>query len=163
MRGRYTLTFTSELATPAARVWDVVGTMPGVNAELGPWLRMSAPGEAAGLRIEDAPTGEVLFSSWVLLGGWLPVDRHHLRLEEIHRGRGFVERSTSWSQHVWEHRRSVEPRGDAACTVTDHLAFEPRLAAAGPILVRVVGAVFRHRHRRLRARFGGAQLAAAAA
>jgi len=160
MARTYSLAFTSELATGAAEVWDVVGTMPGVNAELAPWLHMSTPPRAAGLRIEDARTSEPLFSSWLLLGGWLPVDRHHLQLAEIARGRGFVEQSTSWSQRRWEHRRTVEPRGDAACTVSDRLTFVPRVAPAGPLLVRVVGALFRHRHRRLRARFGAIDTAA---
>jgi hypothetical protein len=150
----YCLSFTSHLAAAAPVVWEVVGTMPGVNAELAPWLRMSTPARAEGLRIEDAPTGKRLFSSWLLFGGWLPVDRHHLQLAEIARGRGFVEQSTSWSQRLWEHRRVVEPRGDDACIVSDRLTFVPRVALAGPLLVRVVGALFRHRHRRLRARFG---------
>src|SRR5207248_1132237 len=43
MRASYTLTFTSNLDAPVASVWEVVGTMPGVNAELAPWLRMTTP------------------------------------------------------------------------------------------------------------------------
>ena len=151
----YTLAFASELDAPAPAVWDVVGTMPGVNEELGRWLRMSAPRAAKALRIEDAPIGAIMFSSWVLLRGLVPIDRHHLKLVEVSRWRGFVEDSTSWTQRRWEHRRNVEARGDSACVVTDRLTFTPRLRAAGPLLARVVGAVFRHRHRRLCERFGG--------
>jgi len=150
------LTFTSELDAPADRVWESVGTMEGVNHELAPWLRMTSPPEASGLRIEDAPLGRPLFSSWVLLAGVLPIDRHHFKMAEIERGRGFVEDSVSWSQRRWEHRRHVETRGDAACLLTDRLIFTPRVGAAGPMLEYVIGAIFRHRHRRLRARFGGA-------
>jgi hypothetical protein len=69
--------------------------MNGVNAELGPWLSMTAPPEARDLRIEDAPIGEPLFASWVLLRGVLPIDRHYFKLTEVRHGRGFVENSTS--------------------------------------------------------------------
>jgi hypothetical protein len=155
----YTLSFTSELAAPAAQVWKVVGTMQGVNAELGPWLSMTAPRDARGLRIEDAPTGEPLFASWVLLRGVLPIDRHYFELAEVTRGSGFVERSTSWSERRWEHRRHVEARGEGACSLTDQLEFTPRIPLSGPILERVIAATFRHRHRQLRARFGSLEAA----
>jgi hypothetical protein len=36
----------------------------------------------------------------------------------------------------------------------DRLSFEPRLPGSGPLLERIIGATFRHRHRRLRRRFG---------
>jgi hypothetical protein len=149
------LTFSSELDAPIDSVWEVVGTMQGVNAELGPWLRMTAPADTANLRIEEAPIGRPMFSSWVLLGGVLPIDRHHFKLDTVTRGRGFVEDSTSWSQRRWEHRRDLEPRGDSACTVIDCLTFTPRVSASGAVLERIIRLVFRHRHRRLRDRFGG--------
>jgi hypothetical protein len=151
----YTLAFASELDASIEAVWEVVGTMQGVNAELAPWLRMTAPPEAIGMRIEDAPVGQALFASWVLLGGLLPIDRHYLTLAEIERGRGFVEESTSWTERRWEHRRHVEPHGEHGCTVTDRLTFTPRLAGSGAFLSRVVALVFGHRHRVLHARFGG--------
>lgn len=155
MPATYTATFVSALNASAAVVWEAVGAMNGVNAELGPWLRMTAPPEAANLRIEDVAPGKLMFESWVLLGGVLPVDRHSFVIAEVERGRGFVERSTSWTERLWEHRRHVESRGEGACTLTDRLAFTPRVGLMGPLLVRVVGAVFAHRHRVLRARFGG--------
>jgi hypothetical protein len=129
--------------------------MDGVNAELGPWLVMTAPPEATRTRIDDAPVGQPLFASWVLLGGLVPIDRHHFRLADVQKGRGFVEDSTSWSQARWEHRRFVGARGDNACTLTDRLTFEPRLGLVGPLLERVVSAIFRRRHRVLRGQFGG--------
>ena len=42
------LVVTSHLGAPADAVWDAVTTMEGVNFELGPWLRMTAP---AGVRL----------------------------------------------------------------------------------------------------------------
>jgi hypothetical protein len=154
MAAPFTLTFTSELDASVAAVWEVVGTMTGVNAELSPWLRMTAPPEASDLRIEDAPVGRPMFKSWVLLRGILPIDRHSFMLAQVEPGHGFVENSTSWSQDRWEHRRNLEPRGESGCILTDRLTFTPRLTLSGPFLVRVIGAIFRHRHHRLRERFG---------
>ena len=155
MRESYTLTFTSELDAAMASVWEVVATMPGVNAELFPWLRMTAPPEASNMRIDDAPVGRPMFASWLLLRGIVPIDRHYFMLAAVERGQGFVEESTSWSQRRWEHRRHLEPRGERACSVTDRLTFTPRLSVTAALLERVVAAVFRHRHRMLRERFGG--------
>jgi len=148
------LTFASELDAPLATVWDAIGTMEGVNAELAPWLKMTAPPEASGFRIEVAPIGRPLFASWVLFGGLLPIDRHSFVLADVQAGHGFVESSTSWTERRWEHRRNLEPSGDG-CLLVDRLTFTPRVSLSGPILARVIGAVFRHRHRRLRKRFGG--------
>lgn len=132
--------------------------MRGVNAELGPWIRMTAPPEAVDTPLEDAPVGEPIFSSWILLGGILPIDRHHLMLTSVARERGFVEDSTSWSQRRWEHTRELKPSGDRACVVIDRLAFTPRVAASGFLLERIIGALFRRRHRVLRAHFGGREI-----
>jgi hypothetical protein len=155
MHRSYTLTFTSELNASMAAAWEVVGTMRGVNAELAPWLSMTAPPEASNMRIEDAPVGRPMFTSWVLLRGILPIDRHFFMLAQVDPGRGFAEDSKSFSQRRWEHRRNLEPRGESMCILSDRLTFTPRLNLSGPVLVRVIGAIFRHRHRRLRERFGG--------
>jgi hypothetical protein len=135
-----TLRFESRLAASAAVVWVGVSTMRGVNAELMPLLRMTAPVD----RVE--------FASWVLLGGFLPIDRHYLRLERVLPGAGFDERSTSWSQRVWIHRRRVSSSGAGAC-VADELEFEPGVKLLTPVLRAIVAAIFRHRHRRLRTLF----------
>ncbi len=62
------------------------------------------------------------------------------------------------SQRLWEHERTLEPDGASACRVTDRVLFEPRLPVPGALMRPVLLAVFRHRHRRLRRRFGGAAL-----
>jgi ligand-binding SRPBCC domain-containing protein len=58
------------------------------------------------------------------------------------------------SMPVWEHERTLEPYGEGGCRVRDRLSFEPRLPGMGGLLERIVSATFRHRHRRLRGRFG---------
>jgi len=147
------LVFESALATAVGKVWAVVGTMDGVNAELGPWFRMTTPAGLESMRIEDAPLDRELFASWVLFAG-LPVDRHFFRLMQVEPEKGFLEQSTSWTERRWQHERTLVPTSASSCTVVDRLELTPRLRLMAPLLVRVVGAVFRHRHRRLRERFG---------
>jgi hypothetical protein len=55
-------------------------------------VRVTAPREAEVTRIDDAPIGVPLFDSWVVLGGVLPIDRHHFVIARVDRGRGFHER-----------------------------------------------------------------------
>lgn len=143
----------SRLCTSVTEVWSAITVMPGVNAELMPLVRMTYPSEAKTQSIADAPAGEFLFWSWILAFGFIPIDRHHLRLVEIRPGEGFVEESVSWLQRRWRHERTVRglPNG---CVVTDRLTFEPRIGWAAPLVARIVGVVFRHRHRRLNRRYG---------
>jgi ligand-binding SRPBCC domain-containing protein len=143
----------STLAAPADVVWGHVSTFDGVNDELRPIMRMTAPAHIRGLEPQDVVLGERLFRSWVLLFGVLPIDYDDLTLVAIEPGRGFQERSKMLSMRVWEHDRTLEPNG-AGCVVRDRLGFEPRMPGMGPLLERIVRGLFRHRHRRLRRRFG---------
>jgi ligand-binding SRPBCC domain-containing protein len=143
----------STLAASADVVWAHVSTFDGVNDELRPIMRMTAPAHIRGLEPEDVVLGERLFRSWVLLFGVLPIDYDDLTLIAIEPGRGFQERSKMLSMRVWEHDRTLEPNG-AGCVVRDRLGFEPRMPGMGPLLERIVRALFRHRHRKLRRRFG---------
>lgn len=146
---------TSELHASAATLWAAVGTMEGVNDELRPWFHMTAPREAAAFRIEDAPTGALVFRSWLLFAGVLPIDLHSLGFARIDAGRGFDEDSTSWMQARWQHHRHIEPIDEGRCRLTDRLEWEPRTALAGPVVAWLVPRLFRHRHRRLQKRYGG--------
>lgn len=152
------LSFDTHLRAPAADVWAVVSTMDGVNAELRPFVRMTHPAHLQSLADadDDLSPGEVVFQSWLLAFGFLPIDRHALGLERIYEGEGFDEESTSWLQRRWRHERRVMPDPTGGCTVTDELTAEPRLALLAPVLRLVVSALFRHRHRKLARRFGSA-------
>lgn len=147
------LRFESRLAAAPETVWAVASTMAGVNAELGPWLRMSHPADRAALDAQAVPLGAVLFRSWLCVFGLIPFDRHALVLEQLYPGAGFDERSSSWLQKVWIHRRRIEavPGG---CRLSDELEIAPRLRMQAPLVRWLVAALFRHRHRRLRARYG---------
>jgi ligand-binding SRPBCC domain-containing protein len=134
-------------------VWGRVSTFEGINDELGPVLRMTAPARVRALEPSEVVLGERIFRSWVLLFGVLPIDYDDLTLVSLEPGRGFHERSRMLSMRVWEHERTLEPDG-AGCLVRDRLSFEPRLPGMGSLLERIVRATFRHRHSRLRRHFG---------
>ncbi|MCF4166219.1 hypothetical protein L2U69_11235 [Zavarzinia compransoris] len=146
------VTVSSVVAAPRAAVWAHVSTFEGVNDELGPLVRMSHPATTAVLD-ESLPLDRPLFRSWLLLFGVLPVDYDHIGFAHIAAGSGFAERSTMGSLKVWHHDRRLEdvPGGTR---VTDRLAFAPRLPGTAGVARRIVGALFRHRHRRLARRFG---------
>ena len=131
-------------------------TPEGINDEMCPYLRMTLPRGVERLDPESVEIGTPIGRSWILLFGVLPVDYDDLGLERIEPGRGFLERSTMLSQRLWEHERTIEPLAGGGCTVTDRVAWEPRLPLPGHLLRPLFGAFFRHRHRRLRRHFGGA-------
>jgi ligand-binding SRPBCC domain-containing protein len=145
----------SRLNAPADAVWERVTTPEGINYELMPLMRMTMPAEVRRLDPETVPIGERICRSWMLLFGFLPFDFDDVTLVRLEPGRGFHERSRMLSQRVWEHERVVEPEGAGACVVRDRLSFEPRLGVPGRLVEPAVRALFRHRHRRLRRRFGG--------
>ena len=146
----FTVEQVSHLSASAEQVWRNASTMEGVNAELGPWLRMGVPSAARGRSLAAVTPGREAFVSTLFLLGVVPFDRHHLTLEAVH-AFGFDEESWSWLQRRWRHERRITPT-PSGCTVTDRLTVVPRLAPA--LLVRpVVAAVFAWRHRRLRAQF----------
>jgi ligand-binding SRPBCC domain-containing protein len=139
-------------ASPDA-VWDRVSTFEGINDELRPLMRMTAPARIRALEPADVVLGERIFRSWVLLFGVLPIDYDDLTLVALEPGRGFHERSRMMSMRVWEHERWLSPES-GGCRVVDRLTFQPRLPGMGPVLERFIRASFRHRHGRLRRHFG---------
>lgn len=146
------LSFSSDLPASADEVWAHASTMDGVNAELGPWIRMTVPRAARGKGLADVEVGREAFASVLMLFGVLPFDLHHLTLERKVE-RGFDEESWSWMQRRWRHERRVEPTTDG-CVVTDRLTIVPRLAPRF-LLEPIVRHLFEARHAKLRQMFGG--------
>ncbi len=142
-------------ATPAA-VWERATSAEGINAELGPLLRMTVPRGVESLDLQALEPGP-LGRSWILLFGLVPVDYDDIGLERIEPGQGFLERSTMLSQRLWEHERTIEPSVEGA-TIVDRIAWELRLPLPGRLLRPLFAAIFRHRHRQLQRHFGGAPL-----
>lgn len=141
----------------ADEVWRAMTTPHGVNAELMPFIRMTFP--QADLRLADAALDTPLFSSWILLFGLLPFDRHTFVIHEIGT-RHFIETSRSLLQKLWRHERSVTQSAHGAI-VRDVVTVTPRLGFAAPITGAIVRVIFRHRHRRLARLYGAAQKKAA--
>ena len=148
----------SRVEAPPEAVWDRITTPEGINDEMRPWLRMTVPRGFEGLDPADIELGERIGRSWILLFGFLPIDYDDLTLERLEVGRGFLERSRMLSQRSWEHERTLEPAGERGCLVTDRVRWEPRLGLPGRPLRPLFRWFFRHRHRRLRRRFGGVEV-----
>lgn len=147
----------SRLAAPAAEVWAHATTAAGINEELMPIARMTVPrGLGSDFGIADVVAPRRLGRSWLLLGGLVPFDWDDIGIEQIGPGFAFSERSTMLSQRAWHHDRRVEPLGEHACTVTDAIRFVPRVPLLAPLLRPLFLWTFRHRHRRLRRRYGAA-------
>jgi ligand-binding SRPBCC domain-containing protein len=143
----------SRLDAPAERVWSWIATADGVNDELRPLMRMTVPG-GGDLDLDSIEVGKPIGRSWVLFLGLIPIDYDEINVVELDRGRGFVERSKMLSQRAWEHTRTIEPV-QGGSVITDSIAWAPRLPVPARALRPLFGAIFRHRHRRLRRRFGG--------
>jgi hypothetical protein len=140
------------VAAAQPEVWDRIASFAGVNYELGPWLRMTAPADVDSIEPSQVPLGRKWFRSWVLLLGVIPVDYDDLVVIEIDPGAGFLERSSMLTMRVWQHDRRLDPEGDGT-RVTDRLTFTPRALVPRALARVVIRFLFGHRHKRLRAWF----------
>jgi ligand-binding SRPBCC domain-containing protein len=152
------ISIASRVEAPPEAVWDRVTTPEGINDEMRPWMRMTVPRGFEKLDPAEITLGEKIGRSWILLFGFLPIDYDDLTLVRLEIGRGFLERSRMLSQRSWEHERTLEPAGSDGCLVTDRVRWEPRLGLPGAPLRPLFRWFFRHRHRRLRRRFGGVEV-----
>lgn len=155
MRAPNEFTVSSLLAAPPEEVWARVSTMRGLNAEVAPWFRMTAPRGVDSIEAREVPLGQPLFRSWLLLLGVLPVEFDLLTFVRFEPGRGFLERSPMALIKVWEHERTLEPHPEGT-VLTDRILYEPRVRLPGQR--SLFTALFRHRHARLRRHFGGRPL-----
>jgi ligand-binding SRPBCC domain-containing protein len=151
------ITVSSRLEAVPTAVWERVITPAGINDEMRPIMRMTTPPGVERLDPDTIELGERIGRSWVLLFGLVPFDYDDLTLVRLDPGRGFLERSSMLSQRVWEHELTLEAVG-GDCLITDRVRWEPRLGLPGRPLRPLIGLFFRHRHRRLRRRFGGASV-----
>jgi len=126
--------------------------MDGVNYELMPVVKMTTPSDWASKPLELWPTGTELFSSVILLFGIIPVDLHKFKLSKVNKS-GFEERSSSITHKEWNHSRTIKSLG-STCIVTDELEFVPKLSFLGGVMKPVYKAIFKHRHKRLEAKYG---------
>lgn len=127
-------------------------TMKGVNYELMPLIKMTAPFDWVEKPLYDWPIASPVFTSTLMLFGFLPVDRHKFKLLSTG-ANGFSECSSSISNHEWRHTRFISEEG-CSCIVKDTVSFEPKLTWSGRIMLPIYKRVFEHRHKRLKAKYG---------
>ncbi|MCR4512107.1 hypothetical protein [Aeromicrobium sp. 50.2.37] len=139
----------SVVPAPREVVWARVTSVEGIDHELRPWLSMTLPRDARGLDVHSLPVGVPLGRAWIRLFGVLPVEYDDLTVVELDHGRRFHEVSRMLSARRWEHERTLTPGPGGGTHVHDRLTVEPRFALAAPVVRRLVGALFGHRHRRL--------------
>lgn len=151
----HSFAISTELAVTQDAFWRGMN-MQAVNAELRPLVSMTSPATWKTAPLEQWTTGPVLFRSVILLFGFLPVDLHSLRLVQVFPASGFLERSHSWCNKMWQHERRTAP-GAEGCIVTDTITVQGRIPFAAVLLMPVYRLVFRHRHRRLKAIYGHLQ------
>jgi len=120
-----------------------------------PFLRMTLPAGVGQITPESIELGKPIGRSWILLFGLLPFDYDEITLVRLNPERGFLERSRMLSQRTWEHERTLEPLDDGACRIVDRVSWQPRLGLPARPLRPTIAWFFRHRHKRLRRRFGG--------
>lgn len=145
----------STLAASAAEVWNHSSSIAGVNRELAPLMKMTHPAGLERLDQQAVPIGQRLFRSYILAFGVVPVDWDDLTFESITPGSGFRESSTMATARVWRHRRWIEPVASGGCRLEDRLSWVPRIPGTGFVHRLIVPTLFRHRHRKLVALFGG--------
>lgn len=146
-----TLRFQSRLRASPERAWQWATSAHGIRTELRPLARMTVPGGVESILDLDVELGKPLGRTWILLFGFLPLDRVDLTLVELEEGRRFVEQSPMSAMRLWRHERRVDPLPGGS-RIEDRLAFEPRLARH--LTRRLVALLFRHRHRVLRRELG---------
>ncbi len=157
-RERRAITTRTTLGAPPREVWARALSPEGINHELGPWMRMTVPAGLRGMTVENVPLGVPLGRSWILALGVIPFDCDNLRLAERGPGFRFLESSSMLSMKSWQHERRVQEIDDG-CELCDRVQFELRRPlAAVPglerVVLRLIAATFRHRHRRALAYFG---------
>ena len=149
----HTFTFSSDLQVSAEDLLRTL-TMRSVNAELAPLVRMTAPVNWENRSILELPVGQTLFHSWVLLLGFVPIDRHVFFFDSIDPARGFVESSSSTINAVWRHQRVITPV-PSGCCLTDTVSYRNRVPGLGVFFRPVYRLVFFWRHRYLRKKYAG--------
>jgi len=136
------------LPAPPGAVWARVTTPAGINDELFPWISMSLP--AASLP-DGASANLTVGRCWLRLFGVLPIDYDDLFIARLVPF-AFDERSSMLTQRHWLHRRRIRAvRGGTE--VIDRIGFVPRCPWFAGAYRRVILAVFRWRHVRLRRHF----------
>ena len=144
----FTFSIQSKVNADKQALWQHITQMQNVNYELLPIVRMTYPADRAALNGVDVPLRTPLFTSVLLLFGFIPLDLHHLAFDKIDEGNAFYENSTTLTHKYWKHTRTLTAT-DGGTLVNDEVTFQPRFGLLGHLFLPVYKQVFAHRHRRL--------------
>ena len=127
--------------------------MAGVNNELYPLLKMTAPRQWIEKPIFQWPVNSTLFSSAILLFGFIPMDVHRFKFTSVNT-MGFKESSSTLINSLWLHERSILSNGDGdGATIKDVVYYKSKLAVLGRLFKPVYKWIFIHRHKRLKLKY----------
>jgi hypothetical protein len=149
MKKEFTFTVSSVIHCHRKQLWNDITKLKNVNYELMPILKMTYPKQADIADIQSIKKGEVLFKSYFLLLGFIPVDLHYLRVVVVKDGYFFHENSYSLINSTWKHHRTLEGIDEEYTKITDWIRFNPKIPFLGYILKPFIHYLFKHRHRRL--------------
>ena len=142
----------SEIDGEAKQIAPELLTMGGVNYELMPMVKMTAPEKWYKSPIYEWPESGYIFSSVILLFGFIPVDLHKFGLLDTSL-EGIRESSTSLIIKSWRHDRVIEDLGKTV-RVIDILEIQPKVKTLAVILAPIYEQIFKHRHKRLKQKYG---------
>jgi hypothetical protein len=141
----------TQLAVSSSELAHDTLNMSGVNYELGPLLKMSAPDLWQSKSITEWPTNQNIFSSNILLLGLIPIDRHFFNFKTVD-SFGFKENSKSLMNSLWSHERLIKSAGSGS-VIKDVIIYQSKLGIVGNLFMPIYKAIFKHRHNRLRAKY----------
>ncbi len=144
----YTFKVQSSILLNCSDVWNIITTMEQVNNELYPFARMTYPiNKNHFCKLIETPNKKI-FTSWILLFGFLPIDIHFFKLEKLEEGKAFYENSSSIMHKYWKHTRLLIAENKNTILI-DEVHFSPRVPLLGAILFPIYKKIFSNRHRQL--------------
>lgn len=135
--------FESKVPRTPGELWDWSTSVRGVDAEMGPVLKLDFPKGMTHIPRDGSGLNRPLGNCKFLLFGFLPVDLSRLTFVEVEPGHRFVEQSPLLSMKSWRHERVIEPDADGT-KVVDNLEFTPRFATG--LVKWFISKFFQHRH-----------------
>jgi len=135
--------FESKVPRTASELWAWSTSVRGVDAEMGPVLKLEFPKGMTHIPRDGSGLNKPLGNCKFLLFGLVPVDLSRLTFVEVDPGRRFVEQSPLLSMKSWRHERVIAPGADGT-RVVDTLEFTPRFATG--IVTWFISKFFQHRH-----------------
>ena len=145
------LEFQSHLNHNSNTLWKWIISRRGINSELFPLLYMTSLDSLATITEDNFKPRTIITNSWILLFGFIPIDRLRITPVEVIEGEHFIEESPMLTMKRWRHERYVEPVDNNKCCVRDILTFQPFFFT--PIVAIFVKILFKNRHRKLRKKF----------